>query len=250
MKNEARIPAVAVSPGTDRSTTNRLLTILPVHERNAVHRASSLQTFAAGEVILNAGSLSQHVIFPNEAVLSMTRSVRDGSTIQTGMVGSEGVAGCDGFMDARRQLDRIVVLAAGSAWCMPVHDVRRHFESGAILRRHLLRAASAYGTQVAQNVICGRFHAPAPRLARWLLMVSDRTSAKRVLVDRTTMADLLGFRTGEIEVALDELVGDGLVRITASSVNINDRDGLELASCECYEATGDILHETDSRFPA
>ena len=240
MKNEPRTSITSVQP--DPLIVNRLLAILPVHERNAVHRASSLQTFAPGETLLTPGSLSEHVIFPNDLVVSMVRTLRDGSSIELGRIGSEGVIGSDAFMEARKQLDRGIVLSGGSAYCMPAHEVLRHFDGGAVLRRHLLRAAPSYAAQVAQNVICAHFHSPSLRLARWLLMVRDRTNLLRTPGDRTTIAGLLGITSSEMDAAIAGLTRNGLVRATQGRITISDRDGLELGACECYET---MRHEND-----
>jgi hypothetical protein len=80
--------------------------------------------------------------------------------------------------------------------------------------------------------------------------VSDRTGAKRVVADRPTIASVLGVGTAAVDAAVLELTRSGLVRGSQAAVTISDRDGLELASCECYEATGDLLHDNDSRFTA
>jgi CRP-like cAMP-binding protein len=242
MKNEARNATSTLPASTDPVIGNRLLAILPVHERNAVHRASSLQSFAAGETLLSPGLLSEHVIFPNDLVVSLVRTMRDGRTMELAMIGNEGVIGADAFMETRQQPDRALVLNAGSAYCMPAHEVRRHFDSGAILRRHLLRAASGVNAQVAQNAVCAHFHEPATRLARWLLVMRTRTQQLRATADKTTIASLLGITSAQMDGAIADLVRDGLVRVSQNRITISDRDGLELGACECYET---LRPETD-----
>ena len=93
--------------------TNRLLSQLPVHQRNAIHRGSDLVFYSVGDVLLHSQTHSNFVFFPIEAVVSIVRPLRDGMFVELGLIGNEGMIGLDVIMDARTQLDDTVVQIAG-----------------------------------------------------------------------------------------------------------------------------------------
>ena len=111
MSNVAQQPIVA--------PTNRLLSQLPVHERNAIHRGSEMIFFNVGDIVLHAHAHSSYVFFPVEAVVSVVRTLREERSVELGLIGNEGMIGLDVIMEAKTQIDDTVVQNSGSALRMP-----------------------------------------------------------------------------------------------------------------------------------
>lgn len=222
-------------PRQHAAVGNLLLAQLPVHERNAIQRGSEGRSYAAGEVLLHANSQSEFVYFPVDLVVSMVRTLRDGTATGLGMVGNEGMIGLDVFMDAKTQLDSAVVQSSGCAYRMPADDLLKQFRRGGELQRHLLRFTNAFLAQVAQNAVCARFHSVDARLARWLLMIHDRSSSAEVHATPLSIADTLGEDEGRLNGALEALAAGRAIRRRRHSITIVDREMLELCTCECYE---------------
>jgi CRP-like cAMP-binding protein len=222
---------------------NRLLSQLPVHQRNAIHRGSELSFYSVGDVVLHSQTHSNYVFFPIEAVVSIVRPLREDVRIELGLIGNEGMIGLDVIMDAKTQIDDTIVQSAGSALRMPADDLLKLFYGGGPLQKHLLRFTHAFLGQVAQNAVCNRFHPLTARAAKWLLMIHDRSGSTEVRATPRLMAIALGAREKEIEEALERLAATGGVRQRRDGI-ILQRDNLEVSACECYETLREAYRRT------
>ena len=223
--------------------TNRLLSQLPVHQRNAIHRGSDLVFYSVGDVLLHSQTHSNFVFFPIEAVVSIVRPLRDGMFVELGLIGNEGMIGLDVIMDARTQLDDTVVQSAGSALRMPADDLLKLFYGGGPLQKHLLRFTHAFLGQVAQNAACNRFHPLAARMAKWLLMIHDRSATPEVHSTSRLMAVAFAAKERDIDDAFGRLTATGGIRQRRDAITI-ERDNLEVSACECYETLRDAYGRT------
>lgn len=214
--------------------SNRLLSQLPVHERNAIHRASETQVYEVGEVLISAQTHSRFVFFPIEAVVSVVRTLRDHQSVEIGIIGNEGMIGLDVIMEAKTQVDETIVQSSGSALRMPADDLLKQFHSGGALHKYLLRFTHAFLGQVAQNTVCNRFHPLHARLARWLLMINDRSAVAENHSTPGLIGAALGADINEVTAALGRLAVDKGVKQRRNYITI-ERDRLELSACECYE---------------
>ena len=227
MSNVAQQPIVA--------PTNRLLSQLPVHERNAIHRGSEMIFFNVGDIVLHAHAHSSYVFFPVEAVVSVVRTLREERSVELGLIGNEGMIGLDVIMEAKTQIDDTVVQNSGSALRMPADDLFKQFHGGGALQKHLLRFTHAFLGQVAQNAVCNRFHPLTQRMAKWLLMIHDRTGVPEIESTPRLIATALGARESEVEGAIAQLAAADGIQQRRKSIAI-ERERLELSACECYDA--------------
>ena len=89
-------------------------------------------------------------------------------------------------------------------------------------------------TQISLSVACNRFHSVEERLARWLLMASDRIRCNVLALTQEFLAAMLGVRLSGVSEAMSELQHSGLIRYRRGEITIIDRAGLEQTGCECY----------------
>src|ERR1039458_9432727 len=75
----------------------------------------------------------------------------------------------------------------------------------------------------------------ARRLARWLLMMRDRSDEDALLITQSLLAEMSGVQRPTITIAARELERAGLIERGRRQVTILDRQGLTKASCECYQ---------------
>lgn len=209
---------------------------LTVHERNAIRRAADLMPFAAGDVLLRAHTVPEIVYFPVDCVATVVRRLSNGTSVELAMIGPEGLIGIDAFLEADAQLDDTVVVAAGSAYRIAAADLKNDLRRGDGLQRQLLRFAGVLKAQTAQTLICGRLHAPEQRLARWLLMIRDRTSPRTLPVGVQSIPAAIGIEDSKIAAAVKRLTASRLIRAGDHAISILDADGLEAMSCECYDS--------------
>lgn len=235
---------MSTAPSQQVSAENRLLARLPVHERNAVLRRSEAISCASGDILLSANTHSDYVFFPVDAVVSMVRTLRNGKSVDVGVVGSEGMVGIDVFVDAKNQLDDAVVQSAGNVYRMNAEELRRQFNPGGGLQKYLLRFTNAFLSQVAQNALCNRFHTLDGRLARWLLMIHDRSPFPDIVGAPGSISRALGVEDSDVEVVLAKLVAARGIRQRRHSITVTGPDALEVSACECYETIRQVYERT------
>ena len=68
-----------------------------------------------GEIIYQADQRIDHVYFPETAVVAMIDTVDDGSTVEVGIIGHEGMVGINGFLGCLVTPDKAIVQISGTA---------------------------------------------------------------------------------------------------------------------------------------
>jgi CRP-like cAMP-binding protein len=197
-------------------------------------------TFASHTVLISADKAPDTLFFPERgAVISVTRSVENGATVEVGIVGSEGLVSIETLFSPAARGAEGVVQIAGRISSVPLAAFREAFSDAAV-RDVVLRYASAFLTQVSQHAVCNRLHTIEQRLAKWLLGVQDRIDSNHIGLTQDFLSHMLGIRRSGVSIALSELTLAGVLDHTRGSVTVIDRQGLERYACECYR----ILRET------
>jgi CRP-like cAMP-binding protein len=93
----------------------------------------------------------------------------------------------------------------------------------------------AFLEQVMVSVACNGAHSLKQRLARWLLMMRDRSDGDALPITQDLLAEMLGVQRPTITNAAGEFERAGLIERGRRQVTILDRPGLTKVSCECYQ---------------
>ena len=93
----------------------------------------------------------------------------------------------------------------------------------------------AFLEQILVSGACNGAHSLKERLARWLLMMRDRSDSDTLLITQDLLAEMLGAHRPSITHVVRELELAGLIERGRRQVTILDRDRLKKASCECYQ---------------
>ncbi|MGI4831362.1 MAG: Crp/Fnr family transcriptional regulator, partial [Janthinobacterium lividum] len=92
----------------------------------------------------------------------------------------------------------------------------------------------AIGMQVSA---CNLLHEAEARLARWLLMIADRTESDVLPLTQEFISQMLGTRRSTVTVVAGNMQRAGFIEYRRGTVQILDRAGLERNSCPCYDFT-------------
>jgi CRP-like cAMP-binding protein len=215
---------------------NRLISTLPVDEYERLALNLKSVSLHLGEVLFQPGDNIQHVYFPTTCIVSLLTDLEDGSGMEVGLVGREGMVGISAILGGS-ETKVATVQASGGAAAMRVGQLQEVFRRGGPLQTQLLRYTHALMTQISQSVVCNVRHPVEGRMARWLLMYHDRLKVDDFEMTQEYMAHMLGVRRSSVtEVAL-RLQGQGFVRYHRGHITILDRQGLERFACECYAVT-------------
>jgi hypothetical protein len=79
------------------TAVNRLLASLPRAEYKRLSPDLNQIALTFGKVLYEPGDTIKHVYFPNDSIISLLSAMSERSTLEVGMVGSEGMAGLSVF---------------------------------------------------------------------------------------------------------------------------------------------------------
>ena len=192
------------------------------------------------QTVYAAGGPVDAVFFVETGMVSILVTLEDGSQVETGLAGPEGLIGLALVLgNTHSQTDARVQLE-GTALRVGAAALRAVCDASPALQASLLRYALAYLTQVTQGAACNARHPIENRLARWLLTAHDRADANDFPMTQEFMALMLGVNRPGVTIAAGMLSRAGLIRYGRGRMTITDRPGLEAATCECYHT---VRHE-------
>jgi CRP-like cAMP-binding protein len=139
------------------------------------------------------------------------------------------------ILGAKRSSVQLLVQIPGSAAKMSRAAFTRAMQSMPSFRSLMYAYVQAFLEQVMVSVACNGAHSLKQRLARWLLMMRDRSDSDALLITQSLLAEMLCVQRPSISNAARELERAGLIELGRRQVTILDRQGLTKASCECYQ---------------
>lgn len=213
---------------------NRLLAALPRNEYNALAPQLERVPLIYNENIYEPGAVIDHVYFPESGIISLLSRVDEGSSIEVGIVGSEGLAGLPVFLGVKTSGNVAVVQGAGTAQRISTANFLAATANGGKLTAIIQRFIHSLFIQISQSAACNKFHPIEERLARWLLMTQDRMYSSEFQITQEFLSNMLGVRREAVNKAAGTLQQNDLISYTRGNVHINDRTGLEKAACPCY----------------
>jgi CRP-like cAMP-binding protein len=221
----------------DRSALNfrnYLLSAFDPADRDALIPDLTEVSLSAGQVLYRPGERVDGVYFPSTAVISVATLMSDGQIVETGAVGFESAIGVLAALSGDPMRSQVFVQMPGAAMRLPAAALQRQALDSPGLIKLLLRHAQADVAQAELMAACNALHAAAPRLARWLLMTSDRTGSAVMALTQEDMSLMLGVQRTTISAAANQLRDRRLISYSRGQLRILNREGLIAAACECY----------------
>jgi CRP-like cAMP-binding protein len=215
---------------------NRVLASLPAPEIQRLSSHLTRVTFKSKRSLHEPGERIDTVYFLEDAVASVVITMENGATVEVGLIGRDSVVGLPAVMGSGIAVNRTFVQMPGDGFKVKARVLREQVESSRALRSCLHLATEGFLVQTAQTAACNRVHELEERLARWLLMCSDRAQSNHISITHEFLAMMLGTRRSSVTVAAGMLHKAGLITYSRGSVTILDRDGLVNAACECYQS--------------
>jgi CRP-like cAMP-binding protein len=214
---------------------NSLLAALSETGRQDLGSHLTKVSVSLGQVLHHAHEEIQYVYFPENCVISILSTMEDGSTVEVGVVGHEGMLGLRVLLGVKKTPHCAVVQVEGSAMRMRADRLDQDLKDvGNELRPLLLRYTQALLSQVSQSAACISQHSIRQRLARWLLAMRDRTGSDSLELTHEIISLMLGIRRASASENLRQLQYAGLIATRRRGIRIVDSQGLENAACECY----------------
>jgi CRP-like cAMP-binding protein len=173
--------------------------------------------------------------FPTDGIASIVALDEDGNTVDTAMIGREGMTGLAIYLGTDQSPTRTMVQVPMTAVRIRADALRRELERGGILVKLLRRHTQLVLVTMAQLILCNRMHRLDQRAARWLLQVDDRVDEEPFRVTQEFLAEMIGVQRPALSGVMRRFKAQGLVTYSRGQVRIADREGLRAAACACAE---------------
>jgi CRP-like cAMP-binding protein len=181
----------------------------------------------------------EHVYFPVSGLISVVATMKDGATIETGLIAREGMYSVSAILSDDAPSETAMVQLPGHALRVKARLLRKAMQADAALQKLLLRYTQATLSAVAQSAACNRLHLLEQRCARWLLAFHDRAETDSFRTTHEFLAMMLGVRRPGITFVAQAFQANGLITYSHGTMRVADRSGLEAAACECYRVIRD-----------
>lgn len=219
---------------------NFLLGQLGSSDLTAIQPHLTTVSLRRGKVLAEPGQHIDHVYFPHSGALSFLVDLPEGGTIETGMMGRDGVFGATQALDERISLNRVTVQLSGEAsivrsttFCKLALDMPR-------FRKLILSYDQFFFSYVQQTSACNAVHNVRQRYCRWLLRMHELVGTEFNLTQEL-LAQMMGVRRTSVSAVAQELQSEGLVRYRRGRINVVNLDKLRSSACGCE-------HEVNEHF--
>jgi CRP-like cAMP-binding protein len=208
------------------SAHNKILSHLSADQFGLLAPYLELVPFVLRQQIETPQQPIGHIIFPEDGIASLVAKSPAGRDIEIGLVGSEGMTGTSLLLGAHSSPLAVYIQLAGSGFRISAENFRTVMEKDRGLQQRLLLYAQSLVVQTATtSLVNGQANAET-RLARWLLMVHDRTTGNELYLTHEFMSVMLGVRRPWVTETLHILEGKGYIRSLRGKVIVRNREGL------------------------
>ena len=241
---DAQLPPGSLNGDDPRANT--ILGALPAAEYARMHPRLEHVDLARGVVLEREHQPIPNVYFPVEGVASIVAVGENGESVDTSMIGREGMTGLAVFLGTGQMPVRTMVQVPMRGYRLTSQDLRAELEGGGKLVNLLQRYTQVVMVSMAQLILCNRTHRLDQRAARWLLQVDERVDEAPFEVTQEFLAEMIGTQRPSLSLAVSQFKDDGLVSYSRGRITITDREGLLNRSCACIG----IMHEEERRLRA
>lgn len=213
---------------------NRILATLPPAEYDRLSKHLIPVSLPLGETLYQTEEEISSVYFVNSGVVSLVANLKDGGSVEVGLVGNDGMVGLSIVLGDNISPNQAIVQIASGGMKLSARVLREELTRDGTILSLLLRSTLAMLKQVSQTAACNSSHSVGERLARWLLMCHDRVPGNELMLTQEFIGQMLGIRRSGVSEAAIVLQSRGLIVYSRGHITVINRPGLEEFACECY----------------
>jgi CRP-like cAMP-binding protein len=232
------------------SLGNRLLSALPEEEWVILRPHTETVPLPVGKILANPGDRVSHCYFPTKGMISLLSVTEQGETIEVAYTGREGMAGIAAAVGGDEVLYQMLVQANTECIVADANAIRELFIKGPVFHDLLLRYVYALLRQMSQTCLCNHFHTIEQRLCRWLTVMCERSSNRRLSLTQEFLAHMLGVQRTSIGFIAHAMQTKGTIRYSRGRLEVVDLDQVRESACECYRIVNteyENLYKSPSR---
>jgi CRP-like cAMP-binding protein len=195
-----------------------------------------LQHVEQRKVLFEAGDEVHTCYFPLTAIISLVIVLQNGDTVESAMVGCDGVVSAASALDGQISLSKGVIQLSGDIMVCPANALKATALRSPTLLSTLLRHEQTLFAQAQQSTACVANHTIESRLCRWLLRARDLARSDTLLFTQEYLAEMLGVRRTSVTTIAHTLQQAGMIQYARGKIHFLDVQAVQDTACECYEA--------------
>jgi CRP-like cAMP-binding protein len=227
---------------------NRILGSLPASERAILLSQAEYVVIPAGLMMASPGEVPAAAFFPDRGAFCWLGDMSTGHHVAVAIVGTDGLVGISSVLAITRHNFRAIALFESSGYRLPAESLRRAFKEFVFFRAGVLAYVGRQIIEISSHVACNRIHSHSQRLARWLLMMADKSGSTSLKITHEVLAQVVGGPRHAVTMGLNKLGTEGAIAHLRGQIDILDRVRLRRNACECYaepdrsSGAGDDVH--------
>jgi CRP-like cAMP-binding protein len=220
---------------------NLLIKTLPQSEKDRLLPFAQEVEFSLGQVLIAPDEPINHIYFPCESIVSIVQVMEDGSSVESALIGMEGLVGVPVWLGKDRSPMRAIVQVEGPALRISTKVFCAEVVKQSTPLNDLIAAyINGYLVLSSQTAACNRLHSLEQRMCRWLLTLHDRLPSRETFgLRQEFLAQMLGVHRPSVSIVAGELQKAGLINYSRGKVKILNPEGLRAGACECLEVVRD-----------
>jgi CRP-like cAMP-binding protein len=220
---------------SSHSYRNAILAKLSQQDLNGLREHLKPVELKIKQLIYQPNEKIEQIYFPESGMISLVSIMENGSSIEVGTIGREGVVGASLLCGDYNVPYQLFVQIAGNAFQLDAALFAKEVERKSALHQSVLNYLHSFLIQSMQCTACNGMHSVAQRCCRWLLMSQDRSRSDKVSITHEFLSLMLGVRRASVTEVLKPLHERGWIESHRGEISIVDRAALEAGSCECYQ---------------
>lgn len=216
---------------------NLILAALPNDERKRLEPFLTEREYAIDDLLIEKEKPIEKIMFLDTVVTSTVQVMSDGSWIETGLMGIEGVVGTQLWLGSERTSSTTFVQIGGVGTEISSSDfIREVMNKPESPLNHLIGLyVHAFLCMTSTIAACNRLHTVDQQLCRWLKMTHNRVRRDAFYLRQEFIARMLGVQRPTVSIAARTLQKAGLISYSRGNIKILDPEGLNEGACECLE---------------
>lgn len=215
------------------SQTNQLLQRVSSADLARLEEHFTTIELRAGHVIAEPGDEIRKVYFPHTGIISFLVNLKDGSLVQTAMVGRDGVIGAAQAIDGKKSINKIVVQVPSTASVIDRDPLRQLIEGGSAIDNLFASYEQFFVADIQQTAACNACHSTEARMARWLLRMRDLVGNNMPLT-QSYLSAMIGVKRSTVSEIANSMQLEGAIAYVRGQLHISSVENLAKRACECH----------------
>jgi CRP-like cAMP-binding protein len=223
-----------MSAPNQSAVQNRLLRLLPGPEFVLLQPRLEPVQLDVRHVLVVPNEPIEQLYFIEQGLGSVVATATDGSRLEVGLFGRDGISGTSTFLGVDRTPHETFMQMAGSGLRIETAALQELLVQCPALQTLLLKFVQVFTVQTAHTAVANGSYNIEQRLARWLLMSHDRVGEAELPLTHEFLAIMLAVRRSGVTVATQVLEGQHIIRAERGRITVLDRTKLEEAAGGSY----------------